>query len=607
MTWHGKTLTSHLQSLRRQAIAWYVYRHIHSLPRTNCLQRTSSNAGKQLLWASTSNAGSPVRKIRSSGYSSSSAISSPRMVMFPVAPPPHYTRRVSSLYSSSVVNPTEMSPKLRPSKSYSKWEKQEIEAEAIARLRRKAEEKEKARAEAEAKEAEAKKLVTAAALPVGPSLTLAKPDEKPSAVPQTVASPFSLPPAPKPDTQVTDPSHPPSMFTPSSNTTTPAVEAKGKPETQTAQAFPGTSFSFTPAPIPAPQTSAPTPAASGAVPSSSAIPNLFTQPAPPTTAPSLATANNSTTSSIFGFGQAKPPANNPITNVSSAPQGNGPTPQSPFSFAQPTNPPTFNNTNTNPIASAPPGGGTGDASKPKFNFGITSKPTAAPPSNPPVAAATPDLLRPVFSFGAPKSSAVPTMQPPANPFSNASTASTTATQVNQPSGLGTGDGKPTGLPTSGATSAVSGFKAGENTSSTNYGQPLPTAAAARGSAAPFGVPSGGAKAQGTEASNLKSSPFATANIPAPKPFFSFAVPETGSGTKSEPGKTAEFKFAPAAVPPTPGSVFSDSTTKGSQNAEPMTQPSFGAPKNSAIGTTGANMFTFGQNPVSFGSFGSQKS
>jgi hypothetical protein len=200
------------------------------------------------------------------------------------------------------------------------------------------------------------------------------------------------------------------------------------------------------------------------------------------------------------------------------------------------------------------------------------------------------------------------MQPPANPFSNASTASTTATQVNQPSVFGTGDGKPTGLPTSGATSAVSGFKAGENTSSTNYSQPLPTTAAARGSAGLFGVPSGGAKAQGTETSNLKSSPFATANTPAPKPFFSFAVPETGSGAKSEPGKTApEFKFAPAAVPPTPGSVFSDSTTKGPQNAEPMMQPSFGAPKNPAIGTTGTNTFTFGQNPLSFGSFGSQKS
>ncbi|KAI0254730.1 hypothetical protein BJV78DRAFT_1279837 [Lactifluus subvellereus] len=602
------TEEQHTAAKEAHELAWQDFDKPFAEPETPSDRiRTSSNAGKQLLWASTSNAGSPVRKIRSSGYSSSSAISSPRMVMLPLAPPPHYTRRVSSLYSSSVVNPTEMSPKLRPSKSYSKWEKQEIEAEAIARLRRKAEEKEKARAEAEAKEAEAKKLTTAAALPA-PSLTLAKPDEKPSAVPQTVASPFSLP-TPKADAQVPDPSHPPSMFTPSSNTQ--SVEVKGKPETQTAQAFPGASFSFPPAPIPATQTSASTPAASGTVPSSSAISNLFAQPAPPTTAPSLAAAKNSTTSSFFGFGQAKPPANNPITNVSSAPQSNGPAPQGLFSITQPTNPPTSINTSTNSIASAPPAGGTGDASKPKFNFGIASKPTAAPPSNP-VAAATPDPLRPVFSFGAPKSSSVPTMQPPANPFSNASTASTTATQVNQSLVFGTGDGKPTGLPTSGATSATSGIKPGENTSSANRGQPLPTEAAAGGSAALFGVPSGGAKAQGTETTNLKPSPFAPANIPATKSPFSFGVPETGSGTKSEPMKTAPavFTFAPAAVPPTPGSVFSDSTTKGSQNAEPITQPSFGAPKNPATGTTGANAFTFnpfGQSsaPFSFSSFGPQ--
>jgi len=129
----------------------------------------------------------------------------------------------------------------------------------------------------------------------------------------------------------------------------------------------------------------------------------------------------------------------------------------------------------------------------------------------------------------------------------------------------------------------------------------------------FPVASGGTQGQG---GTTKPSPFGTANVSTTKGFFSFGGgADTSSGTKLEPVKTASaFTFnaspansTPAAVPPTPGSVFSDTATKSTQSANPIPQPSFGAPKNAAApGTSG---FGFGQTsaPFSFGSFGTQKS
>lgn len=155
---------------------------------------------------------------------------------------------------------------------------------------------------------------------------------------------------------------------------------------------------------------------------------------------------------------------------------------------------------------------------------------------------------------------------------------------------------------------LSTFKASEGASSANQGQS--SKGATGNSMLLFGAPNGGAQAQ-SGTTNPPS--FAAASLPTSKPLFSF---KAGSDTtKPEPGKVAPaFAFnvgpassTPAAVPPTPGSVFSDTTAKSSQNTNPMTQPSFGAPKNAA--TSGA--FAFGQTsspgPFSFGSFGAQKS
>jgi hypothetical protein len=160
------------------------------------------------------------------------------------------------------------------------------------------------------------------------------------------------------------------------------------------------------------------------------------------------------------------------------------------------------------------------------------------------------------------------------------------------------------------------MSSGEGANLTN--QAKPTLAATGVSTVQFPTTNGGTQVQGEPA---KPSPFASSNLSTTKPFFSFngglgAGSDSGSGSKPEPGKNASaFTFnanptnsTPAAVPPTPGSVFSDTAAKGSQNGNPIPQPSFGAPKNvAAPGTSGG--FAFGQAsaPFTFGAFGTQKS
>jgi len=506
----------------------------------------------------------------------------------------------------------EMSPKLRQSKSYSKWEKQEIEAEAIARLRRKAEEMEKAKAEAEAKEAEAKKVAAASTLP---TIQLSKPSEKPSVAPPSGASAFSLPPPPKGDLKATEPSNPPPLFKiPTTSLNAQSSEAKDKPEAKTAAAAPVTLFPFPSAPT---QTSTSIPAASGPV-SNSTTPTFFTNATQPTTAPSSAPdTKGSAAPSIFSFGQTKAQSSNPISNPPSAPQGNGSitAPHGIFSHGQIPKQPTSRENSSNPNTGAVPTGGTSDASKPKFNFGMTSKPTSVTPSNPLAAAMPSDApAKPMYSFGMPmpKNSSAPTAQPITNPFGNPPASSTTTAQATQPPMFGISEGKSAGTRASGIMPASSGFKLSEGASSTNQGQS--TVGATGNSTTLFGAPNAGTHAQGGA---TKPPSFASTSLPTTKPFFSF---KAGSDTtKPEPGKgTPGFSFnvgssssTPAAVPPTPGSVFSNSASKSSQSADPMTQPSFGAPKNGAA----PSGFTFGQSsgsgsgsgPLSFGSFGSQKS
>ncbi|KAH9035293.1 hypothetical protein EDB84DRAFT_40591 [Lactarius hengduanensis] len=527
----------------------------------------SSNAGKQLLWASTSNTGSPVRKIRISGHSS--AIVSPRITLFSVPPPPQYARRVSSLYSSSVVKPLEMSPKLRPSRSYSKWEKQEIEAEAIAHLRRKAEEKEKAKADAEAKAAEETKAALALRLPAPP--TLAKPDEKPLVI-QTPAPAFSVAQPPKADTQVANSTNTPSLFKiPTSSSDTSSSETKGKPENKPTLAVPAPSFSFSAAPVSAAHNPAPTP--SGPPPSNPAVSSFFAPSAPPPTAPPPLNTNGPVAPpSSFTFGQTKAPTNAPIANGSLTSQRDGLSaqPRDTFSFPQPSNSTTTTNGSN---STAPPTGGISDSQKPKFNFGISSKPPSTSPSNPPAAPAPSNPPKSIFNFGTSASSSLPSGQPITSPSNTIAPSTTMAPSIPSSLTFG-GDGKSNGFSISGAVPTASDIKPSESAGMESRGQSGPKESVS--SATLFGVE---------------------------KPLFSFG----GVGfPKSETTGKAPFTFGTSGstssvVPPTPGSVFSDSTAKSSA---PIAQPLFGAPKNGATG----GGFTFAQNsttPFLFGSSGSQ--
>ena len=96
----------------------------------------SVKVGKELLWrpASPGVPGSPAPR-----RSLQLTVSTP----VPASP----LSQVQSFRRANLVNgnikPPEMSPKVRLTKSYSKWEKQEIEAQAMSRLRRKKEEEAK--------------------------------------------------------------------------------------------------------------------------------------------------------------------------------------------------------------------------------------------------------------------------------------------------------------------------------------------------------------------------------------------------------------------------------------------------------------------------------
>ena len=517
--------------------------------------------------------------------------------MFSIPAPPQYSRRVSSLYSSSAMKPSEMSPKLRPSRSYSKWEKQEIEAEAIARLRRKAEEKEKAKADAEAKAKAAEAAKAALTLPLAPPPTLPKSDETPP-VTQTTTPACTVAQPPKAETRVADSTNTPSFFKlPSMSSDTRPSETKDKSENKTTLAAPGPSFSFPTAPM---STNQKLPSGSGPPVSNPAIPNFF---APPPAAAPLSNTNISVAPpSSFSFGQTKAPANPPVANGPITSQGDGPGSTSRGTFSFPPSNSTTTTTNGSNLA-VPPAAGVSDSQKPKFNFGLSSKPPSTSPSNHPAAPAPSNPSKPVFSFGQPMSSSVPSVTNPSN--------ATTSSSALAPSGLSSsmfgvqGNGKPIAIP------AASDIKPSESAGTESRGQ-SGTKEAPASSATLFGFSNGGAKAPDT--GSTKSISFAPGNMSAPaaKPVFSFGVASGPGNSKPDTGKApTTFTFGasggstPSAIPPTPGSVFSDSAAKNSQSSAPIAQPLFGAAKNAAAG----GGFSFGQTsttaPFTFGSFGSQ--
>ncbi|KAI0068671.1 hypothetical protein BV25DRAFT_1986254 [Artomyces pyxidatus] len=391
-------------------------------------------SGKQLLWGPTSVPASPIRKSNSFGQSVATNVGL-RITSLSQAQP-QFGRRVTSLYASSMVKPPEMSPKLRSSKSYSKWEKQEIEAEAMARLRRKAEEEQAKKDEEEAKKAaELKKamappapqpqastqssgtslLAAAPPLSFGPTTeTKDKPKTSdtpfkvpfpPSSAPQTnnagsekkaeptasasqMSSPFSFAPSSTPQAVAANANVPPAskssipnFFGAKGTAGSSPLRAASSNTTASATASP---FSFAPSSTAlsiAPASSAPSTAPSSTAPSvfSFKTPSALPGSAPAAKQPDQTNAaTSSNTTSLFPAAGSSTTSAQPSFSVTNS--------QSPFGKPAP----------ANPTPPAPAGSSTGNTSVPgKFDFGLPIKPANAAPQ----ASSTS-----VFNFGAPKSS-----------------------------------------------------------------------------------------------------------------------------------------------------------------------------------------------------------
>ncbi|KAF7792923.1 hypothetical protein EIP86_004025 [Pleurotus ostreatoroseus] len=383
--------------------------------------------GKNLLWESTA----PRDMVPRKGLTQTMTTTNGLRVN-PIQSVPN--RRISTLQSAS---PQEGPKMLRHSRSYSKWEKQDLEAAAMAKLREKVKQ--------ETTPAPAPSKATASTILVSaPSTSAAttngsKPAEASGASTSAAKSPFSLG-APSgasagksgtstitiptlPTTTSTEPTKPSTVPFPSAPASTSSEPARGA----------APNFFSKPSAAPAVSTA---PSSAG----SSSVPNFFAKPA--ATAPSLTPTTNGSASNLFGTAgdktaapasqSAKPafswgappastankaeekPAQAPSTGASSllsrlgpqvpaapsstaAASGTAPSPTAPlFSFAKPSVP------SSAATAAATPAGASSEAAAPKFSFGMSSKPAgSAPTMNEPAAAAP----KSAFGFGVPQPAA----------------------------------------------------------------------------------------------------------------------------------------------------------------------------------------------------------
>ncbi|KAI0053605.1 hypothetical protein FA95DRAFT_463916 [Auriscalpium vulgare] len=558
--------------------------------------------GKELLWSSTSMPSSPIRKSQSFGQSVATNLGL-RITSLSQAQPSHIGRRVTSLYASSMVKPPEMSPKLRSSKSYSKWEKQEIEAEAMARLRRKTEE-EKAK-----KDMEQRKITEQKAAAEKAASDRAAADKAAAAAKESQLGGVASTPVPtnaglpngiksadaasaKPDSF--KPSFPPVSSQPS------AAENKLAPSTGT----------FTP---PAqPLFNAPT------QPPSSSISNFFSKDATPATAPTEPkpapfTPTATPAPSVFSFGpSAHQPKGNPPTATSSL--FSAPTASSATSSPANSNvPPIFGVKSSEAVKPSPLGQSsftapTKVADAPssaggRFSFGLPGKPAVT--SGTQSTSGKSEEAKPTpatFSFGPPKPS-----QPTPTPVAESASSQRPAVPSFTSFGPGAGNEKPTSSLSSGVfnfnsapgsqssalnTSSGDNAKAPASTpnpfapSSTapsvfSFGTPAkPTPSDASKTAFPF-TTSTTASASGTPATPAKSS-------------FSFAAPGASSAATPAPVKTFPF-----------GSPFNAGASATTPAASGAPAPSASGGVASLFGQTSSitpSAFGFGQPSSTGGSF-----
>ncbi|KAI0638031.1 hypothetical protein C8Q77DRAFT_1187433 [Trametes polyzona] len=617
-----------------------------------------SKLGKNLLWSSTmSSRESPVKR----GPLRQSISSNVGLRLSVIAPtPPASSRRISSVYQAPA-SPASDSPKLHKSKSYSKWEKQDLEAAAMSKIRVKQQQQIKA---APAPTTSTPPLFNAAPAPTPAT----KPEEKPA---QFSAPSFGFPPAgASSDNASSKPvAEPPKLNIPQSNIpqSKPAEQSK---LTAPSFSFPSTNSGASTAPSnsagsastaaqkPDSQSSssvpnffakppAPSPAAPAA---SNSVPNFFAKPAG-AAAPAPAAPSANAPKATFSFAPSSAPASQPAQQPSNNPGaasggkteepkqtpgasllsrlGMGPPPaaQTPSGAASST--PTFSFAKPTPAAgstSSTPGFGgaaanaqtNAESTKPTFSFGVSSKPATSTPttgaangtqanaaSSAPSTSTPPGTTAPKFSFGLNNASSQPTAsQPaastPAAPASNpfqSSAANATNASSAPKSAFSFGS-------SSTSSSSPFGNASGNNAGSSPFGAPAGTSAS--NNASPFG----GAANATTSASN--ASPFgAAANgttkpAEAPKSAFSFGAPSTSSTDTSKPSEPAKsaFSFGGNASSSSSGSVFGGSAAQNSTTTKTETPASsspfsFASSSTPSFGTSSATP-TFGSKSA-FGS------
>lgn len=278
--------------------------------------QTPVKGGKALLWSSTtSHADSPIPERRPFRQSITNNVALP-LPASPQVRAPGKGRLSTPVYSPATVGLD--SPRLKHVKSFSKWEKQDMEAEAMLKIRQKLQDQKKV--------TEDEKKPSPASIPV-PTISF------------------------KPATTSTTSTTAPSLFTPPSTTSTHLKPTTGTTTTTETKEPAKTLFS-TPTPAPT-STTVPAPA-------QSAVPNFFAKPATTTVTPSAMKPESSTTVNstvVPNFSKPVTPAP-PITATSNTVTTPGPTFSFPSSQPTPTaNPETTSTTKS--VLTFPSAGNTG--------------------------------------------------------------------------------------------------------------------------------------------------------------------------------------------------------------------------------------------------------
>ncbi|KAI9001414.1 hypothetical protein BD414DRAFT_33275 [Trametes punicea] len=228
-----------------------------------------SKAGKSLLWSSTmSSRESPAKR----GTLRQSIGPSTNLRLSLLSPTPASSnRRISSVHQVPA-SPGSDSPKLQKSRSYSKWEKQDLEAAAMLKIREKQQQQQKQAQQQEAKASLAP--ASGSSLLSGTAVTAAAASAKAEKAPQSSAPSFTFAPSSTSTSSTKPTTQAPNLSVPGPTT------AAAKPATPTFP-FPSSSnasASSAPSTSGAPTAAQPGVAQQDTQPSNS-VPNFFAKPA----------------------------------------------------------------------------------------------------------------------------------------------------------------------------------------------------------------------------------------------------------------------------------------------------------------------------------------